>query len=291
MSEEHIDDQVDDKTEANETTEVDDKQQAAAETRAREFGWVPKEEWRGDPEDWTDAGEWLEKGDKIMGAQLRRAESKLSDMQAELDRRDADFQTRLDRMDRMHQRREAQMRQQMEEQFEDRVRKAAETGDSDALDAAFRERKADADRLSKEQKEEQGDGEDDKQQQLSRTQREWLEDNAWYEKDATLTRWAKTFADDIEDEMPAASEREKLAEIAKRVREQFPDKFGGTKKRSPVESGSRVFEGGNGEARAGQLFSKMVPPEGKEQFKRDVASGLYKDTKEDRERWAEAYLS
>lgn len=36
------------------------------EVRAKEMGWVPKEEFKGDPEKWTDAAAFVENGDRVL---------------------------------------------------------------------------------------------------------------------------------------------------------------------------------------------------------------------------------
>lgn len=42
------------------------------EAEARRQGWVPKEEFRGDPDKWRPAAEWVERGDKISKLQKNR---------------------------------------------------------------------------------------------------------------------------------------------------------------------------------------------------------------------------
>lgn len=277
MSEEH--------QEEAERPDGPDAEQQQAETKARELGWVPKSEWRGDPEIWSDAATWMEKGDKLLGSQLRKAEGRLAEITSAQERSEKEFAGRLERMERMHDAALERQRDQLESEFEEKIRKAAGMGDTDAVEAALKARKDSAKRLADAENEE---AETEDKADLSRDQSEWLTDNkAWYGKDKLMTRWANTFAEDLEEEMPAASEKDKLGEISNRMRERFPEKFGRKQTRSRVEGGNRVFDNGNGDAR-GKMFAKL-PPEAKEQFNRDVAKKLYKV--EDRESWAETYFS
>lgn len=43
-----------------------DGETVQVETRAREMGWIPKEQFRGDPEKWTDAAEFVRRGEELM---------------------------------------------------------------------------------------------------------------------------------------------------------------------------------------------------------------------------------
>lgn len=256
--------------------------EAAAEERALKIGWRPQSDWKGDPDLWKPASEWLEKGDTILGTQLREAQATIEELRTAQETGGAEFEKRVDRLEKMYAKREEKMREQLESDFEERIRKAVETGDSDAVEKAFKDRKA-----SDKERAKEAEKPADEKADLSSAQKTWLEDNkSWYGKDKAMTGYANGVADEVEAAMPAATEAEKLVEIAKRVREQFPDKFGNGKKPSPVEGGQRVFNGGDNPK--GKLFSKL-PPEARTRFNQDVKSGLYK--KDQGEEWAEAYYS
>lgn len=51
--------------------------------KARSMGWAPKEKWRGDPEQWVDADEFLRRGEQIMPV-LRASNRKLEEQNAAL---------------------------------------------------------------------------------------------------------------------------------------------------------------------------------------------------------------
>jgi hypothetical protein len=53
------------------------------EQRAKEMGWAPKEEWRGDPERWIDAEQFVHRGEEILPI-LRSTNRKLQDEVAAL---------------------------------------------------------------------------------------------------------------------------------------------------------------------------------------------------------------
>lgn len=59
---------------------------AAQEARARSMGWAPKEKWRGDPTEWVDAAEFLERGERLMPilkANNRKLEEKAESLAAQ----------------------------------------------------------------------------------------------------------------------------------------------------------------------------------------------------------------
>lgn len=56
-------------------------QQAAVEQRAREMGWSPKEQWRGNPDHWIDASTFVQRGEQvlpILQANLRQRDAQLA---------------------------------------------------------------------------------------------------------------------------------------------------------------------------------------------------------------------
>lgn len=48
------------------------------ESKAKEMGWVPQDQWKGDPEKWTDAQEYVERGEQVLPI-LRANNRRLND--------------------------------------------------------------------------------------------------------------------------------------------------------------------------------------------------------------------
>lgn len=58
-----------------------------SEVKARELGWVPKEEFRGDPEKWIDADTFVKRGEELMPllkANNKRQAEKISQLETEI---------------------------------------------------------------------------------------------------------------------------------------------------------------------------------------------------------------
>lgn len=63
--------------------------------RAREMGWTPREQWRGNPEGWIDATEYVRRGEQVMPilqANLRKTEAELAALRRKDQQREAALQ-------------------------------------------------------------------------------------------------------------------------------------------------------------------------------------------------------
>lgn len=65
---------------------------AEVEQRAREMGWAPKEEWRGNPNHWMDAREYVQRGEQmipILRSNLRKSEGELAALRRQVQEQNA----------------------------------------------------------------------------------------------------------------------------------------------------------------------------------------------------------
>jgi len=201
------------------------------EAKAKEQGWAPKEEWRGDPDKWVDAQEFVERGETILpivNAQLkkeREANQKLREDIDEVKKTAAEFQ--------------AFQKRQAEQAI-----KAVE-----ARMEALKAQRAEA--IS------QGDGErvnaiDDEIEEARETKRQakvepqnedmayfdtWLKDNNWYQEDAKMRRYADGVAAELNKD--GVKGKTFLKQLRAEVESQFPDKFKNpNRERSDVDTGT-----------------------------------------------------
>lgn len=64
---------------------------AALEQRAREMGWAPKEQWRGNPDNWIDAPTFVQRGEQVMPilqANLRKRDVQVTTLQQQIQDKD-----------------------------------------------------------------------------------------------------------------------------------------------------------------------------------------------------------
>ena len=117
----------------------------------------------------------------------------------------------------------------------------------------------------------------------------WLPENAWYDpRDEGFDAEQASFADSIAPQIGRTGLVGKsfYDRIAKEVKKKFPERYGNPRRKQAqaVEAGGR--SGGNGKTQWSE-----VGKDGQEAFKKFVSQGVFKDTKEDREKYADDYLN
>jgi hypothetical protein len=217
----------------------------AVDTEARSMGWVPKDEWKGDPDKWRPSDEFVQRGKEILPivrSQLEREKSKTADLEKRLDEATAT----LKRVDRMTAIALERQKTQILSEFEAKKEAAVETGDRDAYRRVSEQERAALKSLEDDAKEAAKDTETPDKSGLSARDKaavdEWVAENTWFNSSRLLRAAADDHFDDVAKEMPGATMAERLTEVRKRVAEDFPNKFGKRSSgngASAVESGSR----------------------------------------------------
>jgi hypothetical protein len=137
------------------------------DTEARELGWLPKEEFKGDPSRWTDAETFVKKGDEVMPlikAQNKRLKREIDDLKKQFRQASAHFSKAEERA---YDRAIADLREKQEA--------AVESGDL----AAHREVSKEIDALSKEMP---GKPPLATKEQATEAWDEFREENSWYDR-------------------------------------------------------------------------------------------------------------
>lgn len=213
-----------------ETTEVVEEQheEVAApvpskyEETARAQGWVPKEEWNGDPDDWTDAKEFVRRGELF---------SKISSQSQEM----KEMRKAMSALIEHHQKVKETEYTRALSYLKSQKKAALEEGDADKL----LEVEDAIDVLKTEQQQNKQETKEEVKQQLSPDFVDWVRANQWYAKDPEM----RAFADDVGvgyfSRHKGASEKEVYQYVAERVKKAYPEKFKGQGTKIPtVESGS-----------------------------------------------------
>jgi hypothetical protein len=255
---------------------------AAFEAEAREMGWVPEPEWKGDkkPAKFKSAREFVEAGQTILPIVKKRAEQ----AEAKLAEAEKKWEDRFAKMERMNEIALKKQREKMEGEFEARKREAVKLGDEEGYDAAVKAEKAALKEL-----EDTGKAEAEKPQAgaLSPAEMssfaEWRTENPWFQSDDDLTSAMDLAFAKVTKTMTAATFDKKLEAAREIVSSIYPEKFGEkpTKRTGAVESGSRIPGGGQ----RGRLADKL-PDEAKRAADKFIADGLFKD----REEYAKTYF-
>ncbi len=204
-------------------------------SRAKEMGWVPKDQWRGDPEKWTDAEEFVSRGEEVLPiirANNRRLQQELSSRDNELKETQRKLKEMQDSIAALTeiQNREAVGRIDRQINVARRnIEEARAERDTDKvleeqakLDALLEEKT----KLKTPQQAQDDDDDDDDVPAISpRVKQEindWREENDWYGTDKLRTRvmnaisfelrndpaWKKVFGKDFLDEAVRRTDEE-----------------------------------------------------------------------------------
>lgn len=305
-----------DTAQVSDQTEQAEAEQEAPETvaLAREMGWKPESEWKGDPPKggFTSATEYVRRGEKILpivNARAKKAEARVQELEARLERQEADHRDTIKRIERMSSVALENQRLQITSQYAARKEAAVEVGDKEAYRQADKDEREAIKAIDERLKETDAkDTKDDKDKlrelprEIKEVLDEWYAANPWFNTDKRLNKFATDVHLDLQQEKPGLTLRQNLDEVRKEVVKRFPEKFGEEpddddpprRKGSAVEGGSRL----NGAGGGGSKYSKL-PADAKANCDRFIKEdGLFlvagetveKDIGKARERYAEKYF-
>lgn len=214
---------TDDKTVDDEPTQTpdDDYQEAPEAIKAREDGWVPLEEWKGDPDDWVDAKEFLFRGE-LMG-RIKKQSKAINTFKDEIEGMKEALRTLGEHNKKIaeNERKKAlqELRSAKKEAFEDRDFDAMEE-----IDERMAELKS-VDLDAVEEKQPKDNAKDDAG--VNPEVEAWLENNQWYTKDPILQHVTNGAVQQLLAEDPdLESDPSDLLEKAKKlVMKEMPHKF------------------------------------------------------------------
>lgn len=266
-------------------------QQNDTEKRARQMGWVDKDEFRGDPDKWRPADEFVERGEQHLSINRERLDNALNEidrLKAEQADLKSDFQARIEKMDAASKKAFERQRKQLEAKYAGAKRKAAEDGDLDTYDKLNNQEREELSALDAEAKSELAEQKPDKKpkagtitQDQQRAVDGFKSRNPWFDADPVMTAAADAYHVQLLKDRPGMTLEKNLGEVEKEMRRRFPEKFGDDDDTdddegySPAEGGSR---GGGGRSR--KKSARDLPPEAKKAGEEFVKDGLYESIEE-----------
>jgi hypothetical protein len=213
---------------------------ASVETAARAGGWVPKDEWKGDPEKWVDAPGFVLKAAEILphvNQALREAKSEIRDVKKTL----ASFAEH-------HNKTEQRAYERAFREIQDRIDASASVGDVQGVRNA-------TDELIELQKDVAKPAA--AQSGASPEFSAWQDENAWYGKDKPLSAAFDALCKEVFDDgytTPKAG----LKEAMSRLKADYPHKF-----ENPARKQAPPVEGGGAPPRARGKGYADLPPDAK----------------------------
>ena len=241
------------------------------ESAASEMGWVPKEEYRGDPNKWVDAATFVERGAKSGPILKERNEHLIKEIQSIK----AEFEN--------HKKVTEQFKKFQAEQAE---RKANELK---SQIAELRAQKSEAIRnVDGDAVNEIDDRIDTLKQSAKEVERveqpqnnaphpdfeSWKSENSWFDVDKPLTAYATEVAKEMRRKGDMSEGRVFFDKVKEAVRKDFPNKFG-----NPNRSKPNSVETGTGGSFNGKTFND-IPAEERKVIKTFIEQGLYKNEAE-----------
>jgi hypothetical protein len=287
--------------------QVDQQQQerAAIEAEARKQNWLPREEFRGSPEDWVDANEYVKRGDprylrEVLGRtekSQRESQKRLDELSRQANERERLFQEQFTRLERMGEVSLQRQRDQLLSQIEAQKRSAVESGDTAAYDRLSSAEQDVWKRDSEVRKEfapprqARADSDDPRNNPAVQGFRQR---NSWFEQDPVLNLEAQAIHMDLRQRSPYMPLDDNLRKVEEEIKRRHPQKFGiqsqpsqqngsnGQAPRGPsVEGGGRMASSGAAN------YAARLDSVARAQADRDVKRGLYQNVEE----WARVYYN
>lgn len=237
----------------------------ATQARAEEMGWIPPARYKGDPERFVDAEEFIRRGETILPivkqrtakleARLRTADEQIQHMQGLLKKN----QETMEALERFHTAETARKVEQVRKELKAEIARAGREGDHEALAEA-------TDQLTQlNAKVEESEGDEPQEPKTPTAQApspeflEWQEENPWYGKDKRRTSLAIAIGQELRQSGDRSMGREFMDKVAEEVMKEMPLRRAASANPDKVSGGRpNASRGGNGQTYAD------LPPEAKQ---------------------------
>jgi len=269
------------------------------EVKAREMGWAPKEEFRGDPEKWIDAETFVKRGEELMPllkANNKRLSDDLNAVRSELRETKDLLKASAESIEALKEfnsnivRREAKEKQK---ELKEALVEAKREGDVEKeVEITEQLQEHTAALKDAEKKAGNGEGKPKESSADDYTQnpdwKAWVKENEWFSRDKRKTALALGIADDLKSNPETANLTGKA--FLDKVSEEVEKIFGG-----PRTGLDKVEGGGRGTSKGGGKSFADLPEEARQacerQAERLVGPGrAFKSTKEWRDHYAKQYF-
>lgn len=241
--------------EGNEDNLQSTNEPSEAEQRAREQGWLPKEEWHGEGK-WRDAEAFLDRGELFGKIESQNKELK-------------SIRATLDQFKNHH--------KKVQEVAYKKALSDLRAAKKDALIEGDPDKVIEVDEQIQEVREQQAIIErmpvETAPQEEHPVFVNWKNENSWYDNTKKMRLWADARGAELGRE--GYSPPEVLAKISKEAKEEFPEKF-----TNPNRSKAGAVEAGN--QRGGRSSQEVYNPSAieKSMARKFVAQGLFKNEQE-----------
>lgn len=261
--EENIEEVVIDETvKDNEVENNEESEISEVELKAIKMGWTPKDKFKGDPDNWRSADEFVERGESmlpIIKAQVKRQ-----------DREIAELKETLQKFGEYHTKTEQRAYEKAYNELREQRAQAIAAGDGAAFDRVDGEINALNKQLEAskvEVKKAESDSENDP------VYIEWKSRNSWV-TDPKAEQWAFSYGNYLINAGKAERGLDVFEKISKAAKTEFPDKFN-----NPRRDSASSVEGGVPAARRGGKSYADIPASDRAACERMAKNGFPDDEK------------
>lgn len=278
------------------------------EREAREMGWRPQEEYKGDPSKWIPAEEFVERGQHVipimratqkrLRQELEQRDQKLDTLAKQLESQNAAFE----KIEKHYQEANKRAYEDARKQIKEEMKAAREAGDVDGeFEAHDRLRNLEAEHKAETKKVEEKEDPPNKDVNVTKYDpafTAWVKKNPWFggtsKEDRARTKEITRIAEDLREEGTELTGAEFFEECERilEARENGEDEGKNSRKASKVEG--TPARGSNG--RSGAKTFESLPKEAKDACTADAETFVgpnkrYKTLKEWQTKYAEIYYS
>ena len=243
------------------------EQSGSNESTAKEMGWVPQDQYRGDPNKWVDAETFVSRGNKSGPILKERNEHLIKEIQ-ELKNQFAEHKKTTEQFKQfqaeLQERKAAEYKSQIAD-LRAQKSEAIRNGDGDAVN--------DIDDRIDEIKDRTKETEKPQPQQQYAPHADfdsWVSENSWFATDNKLKVYATEVGKELRESGDRSEGRVFFDKVKELVRKDFPSKFGNPNRLKP----SAVEQGG-GKSFNGKTIDD-IPSDERKIIKGFIAQGLYK---------------
>lgn len=238
--------------------------ETTVESLAAEMGWAPQEEWRGDPEKWVTADQYIRNGRDIQDHFRKKVRSLESKMDEVISSQSRSVMAAL-----------REQKERLQKEFDE----AVEAGDKAAAKRAT-------------------EGLTELERQAPQTDQQRMIEQWKPHADSFAERNSAALSDKLAQveatkmitalAEAGASPEETYERVEVELRKKFPEHYQNQNRSKPAKVGGDSRPTTADKSKWGALVKEY--PEAEGVFKKFVSQGVYKDTKEDRERYAKVAL-
>jgi hypothetical protein len=217
---------------------VDEVVEPNYEELAKADGWVPKDDWKGDPTRWADAKTFVERGATILPIVQAKYRKTLEAVD-ELKKKVGDLEAGNREFGEYHDKvvaREKAENERLITQLTAAREKAITDGDGQTFTKVDRELK-EAERAQA------------APPKLPADTQAWLTENTWYQTDQVLRSFADGLSDLVKSENPTLRGRAFLDKLTERVQAEMPHKFKNSRREETITEGHERKQGSNSKAK------------------------------------------